>query len=131
MELAELSGHLARAVSRFEEEEMGRRPSEVKVILEGELVLVHLKGVLSPSECDLARTDTGQAILQRFNTLLFNAGSTPSVKQQVSEAVCRQVLDVQTTLSPLTGSLVVIFTLSEAPGSRESAPGSVAAKEGG
>ena len=114
MELAELSGHLCRVVARFEEEEMGRRPSEVRVIVEDELVLVHLKGVLSPSECDLAKTDTGQAILQRFNTLLFNAGSAPSVKQQVSEAVGGQVLDVQTTLSPLTGSLVVVFTLAEA-----------------
>ena len=111
MELEALSSLLAEAVVRFEEREMGLRPAEVKVMVEDELVLVHLKGVLSPSERELARTEAGQSILQRFNTLLFNWGSEPSIKDQVADAVGREVVDLQTSLSPLTGSLLVVFTL--------------------
>ena len=111
MELRELSADLEAAVARFEEQEMGIRPAQVSVVVQSELVMVHIKGVLTPSERALARSDAGQAILQRFTTLLFNSGSEPSIRQQVSDAVGREIEDVQATLSPLTGSLVVVFPL--------------------
>ena len=107
----QLSASLAQAIERFEEEEMGIRPTCVKVLVEDDLVMVHLKEVLSPSERALARSEAGQAILQRFNAMLFNGGSCPSIREQVSRALGREVLDVQTTLSPLTGSLVAVFPL--------------------
>ena len=109
--LEQLSASLAQAIARFEEEEMGIRPAHVKVLVEDDLVLVHVKEVLSPSERVLARTEAGQAILQRFNAMLFAGGSSPSIREQISRALGREVLDVQTTLSPLTGSLVAVFPL--------------------
>ena len=114
MRLEELSASLAGAVMEFEEKHMGVRPAEVTVMMEGDIVLVHLKGVLSPSERSLAKSTVGHAVLQQFNNLLFDFGSSPSVSDQVSRAVQRQVLEVQTSLSPLTGSLVVVFTLDPA-----------------
>ena len=107
----QLSTSLAEAISRFEEEEMGVRPTAVRVLVEEDLVMVHVKEVLSPSERAMARTEGGQAILQRFNAMLFDGGSCPSVREQVSGALHREVVDVQTTLSPLTGSLVAVFSL--------------------
>lgn len=119
--LEQLSASLAQAVARFEEEEMGIRPAGVKVLVEDDVVMVHLKDVLSPSERALARTEAGQAVLQRFNAMLFDGGSTPSIRQQVALALKREVLDVQTTLSPLTGSLVAVFSLG---GGTENGPAS-------
>lgn len=107
----QLSASLAQAIARFEEEEMGIRPSRVRVLVEDDLVMVHLKEVLSPSERALAGTEAGQAVLQRFNARLLDGGSSPSIRQQVAQALGRQVVDVQTTLSPLTGSLVAVFNL--------------------
>jgi len=109
----ELSASLAQVIGRFEAEEMGVTAARVSVVVEDDLVLVHLRGVLSPSERDLAQTREGQAILQRFNNMLFDAGS-PSIRQQVASSVEKPVLEVQTALSPLTGSLVVLFTLDSA-----------------
>ena len=109
----QLSASLEEAIAKFEEEEMGIRPAQVKVMMDEDLVMVHLKELLSPSERALARTEGGQAMLQRFNTLLFDSGSSPSIKEQVSRALRREVLEVQTALSPLTGSLVVLFPLGE------------------
>ena len=113
METDQLSTTLAEAIRKFEEEEMAVRPAQVTVMIGEELVLVHLKGVLSPSEQALARTDIGQAVLLRFNTLLFNSGSDPSITEQVSKALEREVIDVMTSLSPLTGSLIVVFSLGK------------------
>ena len=111
MDIKELSVALAERIIKFEKEEMGADPGGVTVLVEQDLVMVHIKEALSPSEKALARTQTGQAILQRFNNLLFNEGSVPSVKDQVAQTLKRKVLDVQTSLSPLTGSLVVVFML--------------------
>lgn len=116
--LEQLSASLAEAISRFEEEEMGAHPASVKVLVEEELVMVHLKEVLSPSERALAQTEAGQAILQRFNARLFDGGSSPSIREQISRTLGREVLDVQTTLSPLTGSLVAVFALGEQSGAQ-------------
>ncbi len=110
----QLSSSLARTIARFEEEEMGVRPSRVTVMVEDDVVIVHLREVLSPSERALARTEAGQAMLQRFNTLLFNSGSSPSVMAQVAQVLRREVVEVQTSLSALSGSLVVVFALGEA-----------------
>jgi len=107
----QLSASLAQAVARFEEEEMGIHPAHVRVLVEEDLVMVHIKEVLYPSERNLARTEAGQTILQRFNARLFDGGSSPSIKEQVSRAFGREVLDIQTTLSPLTGSIVAVFML--------------------
>ncbi len=107
----ELAANLARTIARFEVEEMGVRPADVKVLVQDELVMVHVKDVLSPSERALARTEPGQAVLQRFNAMLFAGGSSPSVREQVARALNREVIDVQTTLSALTGSLVAVFSL--------------------
>jgi uncharacterized protein YbcI len=90
------------------------RPSRVTVMVEEDLVVVHLREVLPPSERALARTEAGQALLQRFSTLLFNSGSSPSVMEQVSQVLRREVVEVQTSLSSLSGSLVVVFALGEA-----------------
>jgi uncharacterized protein YbcI len=114
----QLSASLAEAIGRFEEEEMGVHPASVKVLVEEELVMVHLKEVLSPSERALAQTQAGQAILQRFNARLFDGGSSPSIREQISRTLGREVVDVQTTLSPLTGSLVAVFALGERPARR-------------
>ena len=87
MKVEELSSTLAEAIMKFEEEEMGVSPADVSVMVEGDLILVHVKEVLSPSERSLAQTAIGQAVLQRFNNLLFDAGSRPSIQEQVSRAV--------------------------------------------
>jgi uncharacterized protein YbcI len=78
-----LSSVLAEAIAQFQEEEMGTRPAEVSMTVGEDLVMVHLKDVLTPSEHSLARTEAGQAVLQRFNTLRFNAAPSDKVQQSI------------------------------------------------
>ena len=107
----QISSSLAEAIAQFQEEEMGTRPADVTVTIGTDLVMVHLKDVLTPSERSLARTEEGQVMLQRFNTLRFNAAPSQQVQEQVARTLEREVVEVLTSLSPLTGSLVVIYML--------------------
>ena len=113
MDLKQLSESLAARIASFRTEQMDASSGEVVVVVERDLCMVHIKEALSPSERILARSEGGQALLQRFNNRLFNEGSVPSIKDEVACTLKRKVLDVQTSLSPLTGSLVVVFMLDQ------------------
>ena len=63
--------------------------------------------------------------------MLFGAGS-PSISQQVADSVGKPVVEVQTALSPLTGSLVVLFTLeAEETAAEPTSPVGTATETGG
>ena len=88
--------------------------SATTLLVEEDLVVVRVKGVLPPSE--EAPADVAQAIVERFNKVLVGAGSGPSIKEQISSALKREVVDVQTALSPITGSLVAMLLLGRKTG---------------
>jgi hypothetical protein len=88
--------------------------SATTLLVEEDLVVVRVKGVLPPSE--EAPADVAQTILERFDKVLAGAGSSPSIKEQVSGALKREVVDVRTALSPITGSLVAMFLLGRKEG---------------
>jgi len=109
----ELQAAIADLVERFERQEMGIQPTSVNVMVKGDVVIVHLKEVLPAAEKHLALTGQGQDLVSRFATMLFRGGAQPSVEQLIARAMGQQVLDVQTAISPLTGSIVAMFELGE------------------
>lgn len=120
MENAELQTAIAGLVERFEREEMGAQPTAVNVMVRGGVVIVHLKEVLPAAQKHLALTERGQDLVAKFATMLFRGGARPSVEQLISRMIGKEVLDVQTAISPLTGSIVAMFELGEA--AQESTP---------
>ncbi len=108
-----LQAAIGDLVEQFERQEMGIRPSSVNVMVRGDVVIVHLKEVLPAPEKHLALTERGQDLVERFTTMLFKGGAEPSVEQLIADAMDRRVLDVQTAISPLTGSIVAMFELED------------------
>ena len=108
---------IAELVDRFERQEMQIQPSSVNVMVRGDVVIVHLKEVLPAAEKHLALTAHGQELVAKFATMLFRGGAQPSVEQLIARAMGKRVLDVQTAISPLTGSIVAMFELGEKAGS--------------
>jgi uncharacterized protein YbcI len=113
LDYARLQRDIADLVEQFELEQMGIRPTSVNVMVRGDVVLVHLKEVLPAAEKHLALTERGQDLVSRFATMLFRGGAHPSLEQLISTAMGKPVLDVQTAISPLTGSIVAMFELGE------------------
>lgn len=111
----DLQRAIADLVERFEQQEMGIQPTSVNVMVRGDVVIVHLKEVLPAAEKHLALTERGQDLVSRFATMLFRGGAQPSVEQLIARAMDKRVIDVQTAISPLTGSIVAMFELGEKP----------------
>jgi uncharacterized protein YbcI len=112
----ELEAEISQAVIRFEKEYMGRGPLETKTYLVDDMVLVRLKGVLTPSEMKLAETDRqrGRYLLKQVRQELIDHG------RPMLEAVVRDILGVEirslhTDISTKTGERIIVLTLAEKP----------------
>src|SRR5262245_20651851 len=72
----ELEAEISQAVIHFEKEFMGRGPLETKTYIIDDIVLIRLKGVLTPSEMKLAETDgsRGRYLLKQVRQELIDHG---------------------------------------------------------
>ena len=109
-DLERLRAVISQTIGQFEEKQMGVKPKEVKVIIDSDLIIIHLKEMLSPAEKHLALSEKGQSILQHFNNMLFE-DAQPLIEDLVVETMGKDMVDVQTAISPLTGSIVAVFSL--------------------
>lgn len=59
-----IEAEIANAVSRFQREQQGRGPSDVKVHLVGDTLLVRCTGILTPTEAHLVATEEGRRLIR-------------------------------------------------------------------
>jgi uncharacterized protein YbcI len=116
----ELEAEISQAIIRFEKEFMGRGPVETKTFLIEDMVLVRLKGTLTPAELKLAETDQqrGRYLVKQVRHELIDHG------RPMLEAVVRDILGVEirslhTDISTKSGERIIVMTLAEKPASSE------------
>lgn len=117
----EIEAAVCDAVSRFQQEFMGRGPSHVHAHLVDNRLLVHLEGVLTAAEQQLlAGTDAGRGadLLKQLRNHLVDAGR-PVLASLVHEAAGEPPVTVHHDISPTTGEEVIVITLASAPTCRE------------
>lgn len=117
----EIEAAVCDAVSRFQQEFMGRGPSHVHAHLVDNRLLVHLEGVLTAAEQQLlAGTGDGRGadLLKQLRNHLVDAGR-PVLESLVHEAAGEPPVTVHHDISPTTGEEVIVITLASAPPCRE------------
>ena len=110
---------LRNAIIKFEQEFMGRGPDEVKAFVVRDLVVVRLKGVLTPAERQLAKTTEGVEMVKRLRQALIAQG-LDKLCEQVSAITGTKILTVFTDIDAQLGEKVFVFTMDREilPGSR-------------
>lgn len=107
----QLEAEIGQAVVKFEREYMGRGPTDVRTHLLGDMVLVRLKGVLTPAEHQLVRAE-GVELLKQVRAKLLECGRR-QVGNAIREITGLEVISMHADLSTKTGERIVIFVLSE------------------
>ena len=116
----ELEAKICRMIVQFEKEYMGRGPVETKCFLLDDLVLVRLKGVLTPAEIRLAASqERGRYLLKQVRQQLLDFGR-PLLESAVEDILGVPVVSIHTDISTKTGERVIVFTLAEKPKYKES-----------
>lgn len=91
---------------------MGRGPTETKTYIIKDMVLVRLKGVLTPAEEQLAKIPEGADLIKKTRVRLLESARI-LLETMVSEISGCQVQSLHTDISTKTGERVIIFTLDE------------------
>jgi len=115
--VGELEAEISQAVIRFEKETMGRGPLETRTFLIEDMVLIRLKGVLTPSEIKLAEAGDGQRgrylVKQTRQELVDH--SRPMLEAIIRDVLGVEVRSLHTDISTKTGERVIVLSLDRKP----------------
>jgi uncharacterized protein YbcI len=101
---------IRQAIIKFEQDFMGRGPDEVRAFLVRDLVVVRLKGVLTPAERQLAKTVEGVEMVKRLRQNLIALGRD-KLCEQVSEITGTKTIALFTDIDVQLGERVFVFTV--------------------
>lgn len=112
----QLEAEISAFLTQFEKEYMGRGPTETRTFIIEDMVVVRLRGVLTPAEQQLAKAQDdngrGRDLIKQVRLELVNR-ARPMLATGIKDIVRVPVLSMHVDVSTRTGEKVVIFTLAE------------------
>lgn len=106
----EIEAKISRAIVEFEIDYMGRGPKETRVHIVEDLVVVRLKGVLTPAEEQLAKSIDGKDLVKKMRSTLIDK-ARPLLYQVVGDITGTKILDLYTDISTESGERFFVFVL--------------------
>ena len=108
----EMEGAIRIAIIKFEQEFMGRGPDDVRTFVVRDLVVVRLKGVLTPAERQLAKTVEGVEMVKRLRQNLIALGRE-KLCEQLTEITGAKTLALFTDIDVQLGERIFVFSLDQ------------------
>jgi uncharacterized protein YbcI len=90
----QVEAEISNAMIQFEKDYMGRGPQETKTFIIEDMILIRLKGVLTPAEQQLAKNLEGMNLIK-----------------MVEELTGIKIITLHTDICTKTGERMIIFTL--------------------
>jgi uncharacterized protein YbcI len=115
--LSQMEAEISHAIVTFEKQHMGRGPTGIRTHLLEDLVIVRLRGILTPAEQELARTGDllrGTLLIKSYRTELLEK-ARKHLDAIIEEVTGRKVTSLHTDISTATGERIIVFALDGAP----------------
>lgn len=106
----QLEAEFTNAIIKFEKEYLGRGPLEARTFFVQDMILVRLRGVLTPAEMKLAENREGQALVKETRRQLFET-SRELLYNIVRDTLGCRPISLHTDMSTKTGERIVVFTV--------------------
>ena len=106
----EIEAEISRAIVQFEIDYMGRGPKEARTHIIEDMLVVRLKGVLTPAEQQLTKTPEGSELVKKMRATLIDK-ARPLLYQVVGDIAGTKILDLHTDISTASGERMLVFTL--------------------
>jgi len=106
-----LEAEISKALTQWEKDFLGRGSVTVKTDILRDMVIVVLRGILTPAEYKLCQTAEGILSIKKIRADLVEAGRDKLgeiIKKQTDE----EVITFHTDISTKTGERIMIFKLS-------------------
>ena len=106
----EMENQVKNAIIKFEQEFLGRGPDEVKAFIVRDLIVIRLKGVLTPAERQLAKTAEGVEMVKRLRQNLIAQGRD-KLMEQMNTITGAKATALFTDIDTQIGERVFVFTM--------------------
>lgn len=112
MTKGELEASFTKRIVKFEKEYLGRGPLDARTYLINDMVVVRLRGVLTPAEEKLAENREGQGLVKEARRQLFET-SRAILQEFVQEIFEAELVDLFSDISTETGERVIVLTVDK------------------
>ena len=104
--------NFTKAIIQFEKEHLGRGPLDARTIFLNDMILVRLKGLMTPAEQMLAASSEGRDLVKEMRRQLFE--SSRSMLEEITQSVLGvQVISLHTDMSTKSGERVIVLVVNE------------------
>ena len=107
-----VEAELTKAIIQFDKEYLGRGPLEARTIFLGDLILLRLKGLMTPAEQKLAATDEGRDLVKEMRRQLFES-SRPLLEEIVEQVTGSRLISLHTDMSTKTGERMIVLVVDD------------------
>ncbi|WP_300458294.1 DUF2294 domain-containing protein [Desulfobacula sp.] len=108
----QVEAEISTALIAFEKKHMGRGPVDVKSHLIDDMVLIRLKGVLTPAEQHLAKDVDGIQLIKRVRAKLLE-NSSKMLEDVIKKITGVSIVSFHTDISTKEGERVIIITFEQ------------------
>lgn len=107
-----IESEISRALTHWEKEYLGRGSLTVKSDILRDMIIVTLRGILTPAEYSLCQDKDGMLSIKTTRTSLVESG-IEHLKEIIFNITGLEVVSFHTDISTRTGERVMVFRLSD------------------
>ena len=108
----EVEDAVTKAIIKFEKEHLGRGPEDARTFILQDMILIRLKGILTPAEVKLAQDREGQALVKETRRQLLES-SRSIIENLVRSIVGLDLISMHTDTSTKTGERIVVLVVEK------------------
>ena len=104
----EAEAEFTKAMIRLEKDYFWRGPSDARTYFLNDMIVVRLRGILTPAEVKLAESPDGRAVIKETRRLLFDS-SRAMIATMVQEIADCSLISLHTDMSTKTGERIIVL----------------------
>ncbi|MEZ4709828.1 MAG: DUF2294 domain-containing protein [Caldilineaceae bacterium] len=105
-----VEAEFTKAIIQFEREHLGRGPLDARTLFLGDMILVRLKGLMTPAEQKLAASGEGRDLVKEMRRQLFES-SRPVLEDIVQSVVGCRLVSLHTDMSTKSGERIIVLVV--------------------
>jgi uncharacterized protein YbcI len=106
----EVEAEITQAIVKFEKDYLGRGPLDARTFFVNDMIMIRLKGVITPAEKKLAESRDGQMLVKETRRQLLET-CRPHIEEIVHEVIGCKMVSLHTDMSTRTGERILVLTV--------------------
>lgn len=107
----QLEAEISKTLTQWEKDFLGRGSVQVKTDILRDMIIVTLKGILSPAEYKLSETREGLLSIKKIRAELLEAGRV-TLGEIIEKLTGEEVVSLHTDISTRTGERIMVFRMN-------------------